>query len=76
MSEPINTAAIENFIQMVRSAELGNQKEIRMDIKNARLLSYTLGTVISRMHADLETIIEEMGANQTITVSMDSGNNW
>ena len=74
--EQINTMPIENFIQLVRSADNSNQKEVRLDIKQAKNLSFVLGSVLSRLNSNLEQILEEMQESQTITVSMDGGNEW
>lgn len=76
-TEPINTAPIQQFIKQVQSAEAGKAKEIRMDINNAKMLSYTLGIVMARLNGDLEKFVaaqvEKMQADQVIEISMDSG---
>ena len=36
--EPLNTSAIQNFIQLVKSADSSNSKEIRMPISQAKNL--------------------------------------
>ena len=46
--EPLNTASLQRFIEQVKGADLGNQKEVRIDIKyclNNHI--YALATVLS-----------------------------
>lgn len=74
--EPLNTLPIESFIQLVKTADTTNQKEIRMDIRQAKALSFALGTVMSRLNGDLESMMAALQETQTITVSMDAGNTW
>ena len=47
-NEPLNTSAIQNFIQMVKSAEGSNAPEIRLPIAQAKNLAYTLGITMAR----------------------------
>jgi len=75
--DPINTQPIQQFIQQVQSAEAGRAKEVRLDISQAKTLSYTLGTVMARMNGDLEKFVVEqmqrLQEDQIIEISMDSG---
>lgn len=75
--DPINTAPLQQFIQQTQSAEASRSKEVRLTIEQARLLSYTLGLVMSRLHGDLEKFVaaqsDKLQAEQIIQVSMDSG---
>ena len=34
--EPLNTASLQRFIEQVKGADLGNQKEVRIDINTAQ----------------------------------------
>jgi hypothetical protein len=76
-ANPINTAPLQQFIQQTQSAEAGKSKEVRLTIEQAKLLSYTLGIVMSRLHGDLEKFVaaqtDKLQAEQVIQVSMDSG---
>ena len=77
--EPINTTPITQFIQQVKGAESSNSKEIRLDITTAKNLAFTLGIVMSRLNGDLEKFVKEYStksSDETITISMDAGNNW
>jgi hypothetical protein len=53
VSDPLNTTAIQNFIQMVKSAEASNAKEVRLPIAQAKNLAFTLGITMARLHGDL-----------------------
>lgn len=76
-TEPINTMPIQQLIQMVKVAEQSRAKEVRLDIAQAKTLAFTLGEVMSRLHGDLEKILDEkidkLNQDQTIEINMDSG---
>lgn len=77
--EPLNTAPIQQFLQQVKAADAGKQKEIRIDIAAAKNLAFTLGIVMSRLEGDLEKLISEnkpKSNDDVITIKMDSGNSW
>lgn len=77
-TEPINTTAIENFHKIVKSADLSNQKEIRIDIVAAKQLSYTLGMITARLHGKMEDFIVKQNSptDEVIKVQVDGGNSW
>ena len=77
-NEPLNTSAIQNFIQMVKSAEGSNAPEIRLPIAQAKNLAYTLGITMARLHGDLEKFVKENKSNhaEVIEVNMDMGGKW
>ena len=76
-TEPINTMPIQQLIQMVKVAEQSRAKEVRLDIAQAKTLAFTLSEVMSRLHGDLEKILDEkidkLNQDQTIEINMDSG---
>ena len=77
-NEPLNTAPIQLFISRVKSADIGQSREIKLDIKEAKRLAFTLGEVMTRLNGDLEKIIisKASGADDVIQIKMDSGSNW
>ena len=77
-SEPLNTSAIQNFIQQVKSAESSDAPEIRLSIAQAKNLAFTLGITMSRLHGDLEKFVKESKStdNEVIEVNMDMGGKW
>jgi len=76
-TDPINTMPIQQLIQMVKVAEQSRAKEVRLDINQAKTLAFTLGEVMTRLHGDLEKILDEkidkLNQEQTIEINMDSG---
>lgn len=78
--EPLNTLPIQQYFNLVKSAETSRQKEIRMDINQAKTLALTLGQVMTRLEGDLEKFvaahIEKLQAEQTIVIDMNSGSDW
>ena len=78
-NEPINTIPIQQFIQVVKTAEGSNQKEIRIPLTQAKALAYALGTVMANHQGRLEKLIidnKSSADNETVTVTMDGGGNW
>jgi hypothetical protein len=76
MSNPINTIPIQQFIQQVKSADISNQKEIKLDIKSAKLLSYCLGELNAKLLEDYDKILIELKKNSgsgPIELKMDGG---
>jgi hypothetical protein len=76
MSNPINTIPIQQFIQQVKAADIGNQKEIKLDIKSAKLLSYCLSELNAKLLEDYDKILIELkknGSNSPIELKMDGG---
>jgi hypothetical protein len=70
----INTAVIQQVLQTIKGAELGNQREVRLDIATAKNLSYTLGLVMTRLAGNYEGLILESRKDDTVVkVEMDGG---
>jgi hypothetical protein len=76
--EPINTNPIQQFISQVKSADASNQREVKLNIDQARRLAFTLGEVMTRLNGDLEALLvkKTSGANEVISITMDGGNKW
>jgi hypothetical protein len=70
----INTVPITQFLNQVRAAELSNQREIRLNIVDAKNLSYTLSLVMTRLAGDYEGLIQKNNSSSpVINVQMDGG---
>ena len=70
----INTAVIQQVLQTIKGAELGNQREVRLDIATAKNLSYTLGLVMTRLAGNYEGLTLESRKDDTVVkVEMDGG---
>jgi hypothetical protein len=79
MSNPINTIPIQQFIQQVKAADISNQKEIKLDIKSAKLLSYCLSELNAKLLEDYDKILIELKKNVSngpIELKMDGGDFW
>ena len=78
-NEPINTIPIQQFIQIVKTAESSNQKEIRVPLTQAKALAYALGTVMANHQGRLEKLIIDNKSSpddEVVTVTMDGGSDW
>lgn len=76
MQNPINTTPITQFIQQVRSAELGQSKEVKLNIQQARLLMLSLAECMDKLNQDYESMFNELKRSVdvgVINVSMDGG---
>jgi hypothetical protein len=70
--DKINTAVLQQFINQIKSADLGHQKEVRIDITTAKTLSYTLSLLLIRLAGNYETLLQTK-TSEPIDVRMDGG---
>lgn len=75
MPNPINTVPIQQFLQQVKAAELSQQREVKLDIKTAKILAFCLGEVSAKLLEDYDTILKRLEQNtgSAVTVQMDGG---
>ncbi len=76
MQNQINTTPITQFIQQVRSAELSQSKEIKINIQQARLISLALAEVLEKLTRDYESLFNDLKQSvntEVISVTMDGG---
>jgi hypothetical protein len=76
MQNPINLTPITQFIQILRVAELNQQKEVKLTIQQARLLNLALTETLDKLNRDWETLYSALKNTQNtevITVTMDGG---
>ena len=77
-NEPLNTAPVQQFIAQVKSADMSNAREVKLDIQTAKRLAFTLGEVMTRLNGNLEELLlkNASGADEIISINMDAGGNW
>jgi len=74
-NDKINTIAIQQFMNQVKAADLGNQREIRMDMATAKTLSHTLSLVMTRLAGNYEGLLQAVQKQEPdVQVKMDGGN--
>jgi hypothetical protein len=76
MQNQINLTPITQFIQIVRSAELSQAKEVKMPIQQARLLMLALSESIDKINQDYESMYNALKRSvdsEIVTVTMDGG---
>lgn len=73
IKSPINTASIERLLQQIKSADQSQQKQITIDIANAKELAYTLGTVFARLSGDYEALLSQSKVEQELNIKVDGG---
>lgn len=76
MQNQINLTPITQFIQLLRSAEQTQAKEVKMSIQQARLLSLALAECMDKLNQDYETMFNELKRSvdtEVVTVTMDGG---
>ena len=75
--KPLNTIPLQQFIDKVKIADNSKQVEVKIELKEAKNLAFTIASVMSRLHGDLEKLIDQ--ANKTedvVNVTMDGGGDW
>lgn len=73
-NNPINTSPLQQFIQQVKMADLSQQKEIKLDIKTAKTLAFTLGEVTAKLTQDYDNLVHILkNTNDVIEVQLDGG---
>ena len=76
MQNPINTAALTQFTQLLKAAELSQQKELKMPIQQARLLNIALTEVLSKLNQDYESLfhaLKNASATEVVNIQLDGG---
>tara|TARA_B100000900_G_C20595788_1_gene723336 strand:- start:2343 stop:2582 length:240 start_codon:yes stop_codon:yes gene_type:complete len=79
MSEvkPLNPIPLQQFIDKVKVADLQKTPEIRLTLQESKLLAFTLGEVMSRLHGDLEKLVDQQNkTEEVINVAADGGQSW
>lgn len=72
----INTIPIQQFIQLVKAADLSQQREIKMDIKTAKTLMYCISEINNLLINDFTAIMNtgNSTSNDSVSINMDGGN--
>jgi hypothetical protein len=76
MQNQINTTPIAQFAQALRAAELGQQREVKMTIQQARLLNLALLEIQDKLLQDFETLFNKLKTSaetEVVSVTMDGG---
>lgn len=74
-NDRINTTVLSQLVNQIKAAELGQQKEIRVDIATAKNIRDTLALVMIRLAGNYEGLLQEKksSSSEDITVKMDGG---
>lgn len=76
MQSKINTTPITQYIQMLKAAELSQQKEVKIPIQQARLLNIALSEMMEKINRDYESLFHDLKKSidtEVISVRMDGG---
>ena len=76
MQNQINTTPITQFAQALRAAELGQQKEVKLPIQQARLLNLALLEIQDKLLQDYQSLFNELKStneSEVVQVLMDGG---
>ena len=75
--KPLNTIPLQQYIDKVKVADSTNQQEVRMTLVEAKNLAFTIGSVMSRLHGDLEKLVDKQNnTEEVVSVTVDGGKNW
>ena len=75
MQNQINILPISQFAQSLRAAELGQQKEVKLPIQQARLLNLALLEIQDKLLQDYESILNTVktgATNDVVTIRYDT----
>ena len=67
---------LTQFTQLLRAAELSQQKELKMTMQQARLLSLALTDVLAKLNQDYESLFNSLKTNsgaEVISIQVDGG---
>lgn len=76
MQNPVNTMPLTQFTQLLRAAELSQQKEVKLTIQQARLLNLALTDILTKLTQDYESLFNSLKASQgseVISIQVDGG---
>jgi TorA maturation chaperone TorD len=76
MQNQVNTTPLVQFTQLLRAAELSQQKELKMPIQQARLLSLALNDVLNKLTQDYESLFHSLRSSsdtEVVSINMDGG---
>lgn len=71
MQPQINLSPITQFVQQLKSAEFTNQREVKMSIQQARLLSIALVELMDQLIK--EPVSQSSNNNEVVKINMDGG---
>jgi len=76
MQNQINLTPITQYSQLLRAAELAQQKEVKIPIQQARLLSLALLEIQDKLMQDYESMYNQLKQSietEVVTVELDGG---
>jgi hypothetical protein len=76
MQNQINLTPITQFVQTVKAAELGQQREIKLSLAQARLLVLTLTEIQDKLLQDYDSLLKSLKNStddEVVVVSLDGG---
>ena len=76
MQHQLNITPITQFTQLLRAAELSQQKDLKMTIQQARLLNLALIDIMEKLNQDYESMYNSLKKTvdtSVVQVSMDGG---
>lgn len=76
MQNQINLTPITQFVQLLRASELAQQKELKMPIQQARLLSLALSEIQDKLNQDYESLyirLKNSSETEVVSIQLDGG---
>jgi hypothetical protein len=76
MLNQVNTMPLTQFTQLLKAAELSQQKELKMTMQQARLLNIALTEVLAKLTQDYESLFNSLKASsgeEVISIQVDGG---
>lgn len=76
MQNQINLTPITQFAHLVKAAELGQHKEVKLTIQQARLINLALTEMMDKVLQDYESMfnsLKQSTDSAVVSISMDGG---
>ncbi len=76
MQNQINLTPITQFAHLVKAAELGQHKEVKLTIQQARLINLALTEMMDKVLQDYESMfnsLKQSTESAVVSISMDGG---
>jgi hypothetical protein len=76
MQNQINLTPITQFAQLVRAAELGQAREVKIPIQQARLMNLAFVELMEQVRQDYESMFNHLKKStdtEVVSVTMDGG---
>lgn len=73
---PINVSPITNLVNLIRTADLSNSKEVRIPIHQAKLIMFSMVEILDKLNKDYDSLYRKLTVDQknvSYKINIDGG---